>query len=37
MKVIAIIMAVAWAWIVYQIATAPLMDDDGNIIKRKKK
>lgn len=36
MKVVVIIMIVTWAWIVFEIARAPLMDDNGNIIKKKK-
>jgi len=36
MKVVLIIMAVLWVWIVVEMITAPLMDEDGNI-KRKKK
>jgi len=36
MKILAIIMTIVWAWMVYEIVTAPTMDDNGNIIKRKK-
>jgi len=36
MKILALIMLAVWAWIVYEIATAPVMDDNGNIIKNKK-
>lgn len=36
MKIVVIIMIIIWAFMVYSIVTAPTMDDNGNIIKRKK-
>lgn len=36
MKIVVIIMIIAWAFVVYGIVTAPTMDDNGNIIKKNK-
>ena len=33
MKYFLIVMLISWAWLIYEMYTAPIMDDNGNIIK----
>ena len=37
MKYFLIVMLISWAWLIYEMYTAPIMDDNGNIIKDGKK